>query len=442
MAPLWCAAATPLGCPLVLDIDAILRPWFDRLAEDVPGLELYDAHTHVGANDPDEFRQSPAQLLEGLASAGSRALVFPMHEPEGYADANDMVLETTAASGGRLQALCRVNPRESGSVAEASRCLEAGARGIKLHPRAERFDLAVPAVRELVALAHERRAPVLIHAGRGIPALGQHTVQLSGEFPGARLILAHCAISDLAWLWRVLPEHPNLFVDTAWWNPADILALLALAPPANVLWASDSPYGRPLVAAATLLRCAVQAGLSAEQMRGIMGGQLARVMAGEDPADLGPPPGPSARALDPLLERVVTHLTTAMGRAFARADFDEPLAIARLACAVGEDAPQGPLCAAVLELLDLFEEHRDVLEEGRPIPPAARLMVFALTVARTPDAPLPGSAGASPPTRDHAEAGEHSEPGQVSYPSSPPTTTSGAGSGAGRRGAGAGRQRR
>ena len=391
----------------MLDIDAILRPWFERLAGDVPELDLFDAHTHVGSNDPDEFRQSPAQLLESLDSAGARGLVFPMHEPGGYPDANDMVLEAAAASGGRLQALCRVNPREAGAVAEASRCLEAGARGIKLHPRAERFDLAVPAVRELVALAHERRAPVLIHAGRGIPALGQHTVQLSGEFPGARLILAHCAISDLAWLWRVLPEHPNLFVDTAWWSPADILALLALAPPASVLWASDSPYGRPLVAAATLLRCSVQAGLAPEQVRGIMGGQLARVLAGEEPADLGPPPGPPAGAFDPLLERVVTHLTTTMGRAFARADFDEPLAIARLACAVGENAPQGHVCAAVLELLDSFEEHRDVREEGRPIPPAARLLAFALTVARTPDAPLPGRAGASPPTRAHAEAGEH-----------------------------------
>jgi predicted TIM-barrel fold metal-dependent hydrolase len=391
----------------VLDVDAIMRPWYDRLAEDVPGIELYDAHTHVGANDPDEFRQSPAQLLEALDGANARGLVFPMHEPDGYPEANDMVLEAARTSNGRLEALCRVNPREPGAVVEATRCLDAGARGIKLHPRAEQFDLALPAVRELVGLAHERRAPVLIHAGRGIPALGQHTVRLSGEFPGARMILAHCAISDLAWLWRVLPEHPNLFIDTAWWAPSDILAMLALAPPASVLWASDSPYGRPLVAASTLLRCTVQAGLGPEQVRGIMGGQLARVLAGEDPADLGPPPGPPSRALDPLLERVVTHLTAVMGRAFVRADFDEPLAIARLACAVGEDAPQGPLCAAVLELLDLFEEHRDIREEGRPIPPAARLMVFALTVARTPDAPLPGEAGGSAPTRDHAEAGEH-----------------------------------
>lgn len=386
----------------MLDIDGTLRPWFDRLAADAPGLELFDAHTHLGSNDPDGFRQAPEQLLEALESIGARALVFPMHEPRGYPLANDMVLDAAAASGGRLQALCRVDPRD-GAVAEARRCLDAGARGIKLHPRAEQFDLSEPAVRDLVALAHERRAPVLIHAGRGIPALGQDTVRLSGEFPDARLILAHCAVSDLAWLWRVLPEHPNLFVDTAWWSPSDILALLALAPPGNVMWASDSPYGRPLAAATQSLRCAVQAGLSAEQIRGVMGGQVARLLAGEEPADLGPPPGQPQQPYDLLLERVVTHLTQTMGRLFVRAEYDEPLALARLACAVGEEGPHAQVCSRVLELLDLFQEHLAPPPDGRPIPPAARLIVFALIVARTPDAPLPAGAGATPPTRDHAE---------------------------------------
>src|SRR5918999_1227179 len=136
----------------MLDVDTLLRPYLDRLAEDVGGLALYDAHTHVGANDPDGFTQTPEQLLRALGAAGARA--------------------------------------------EATRALDAGARGIKLHPRAERFGLDEPGVRDVVALAHERRVPVLIHAGRGIPALGRHTVALSGEFPGAKLILAHGAISD------------------------------------------------------------------------------------------------------------------------------------------------------------------------------------------------------------------------------------------------------
>jgi hypothetical protein len=293
-----------------------------------------------------------------------------------------------------------VNPHD-GALAEATRCLDAGARGIKLHPRAEQFGLDEPAVHDLVALAHEREVPVLIHAGRGIPALGQNTVSLAGEFPGAKLILAHAGISDLAWLWRVMPDHPNLFVDTAWWNPADLIALFTLAPPSQILWASDSPYGLPLHSATIHLRCARQAGVGAEALRLIAGEQLARVLRGEAPADAGPAPG-APKLLDPLLERVVTHLITAMGRAFARTDPDEAVALARLSCAVGDEHPQAPVFAAVLELLDLYAEFRDIpRSDGRPLPPAGRFLVTALVVARTPDVPLPAPHVAA--TREEAE---------------------------------------
>ena len=175
-------------------------------------------------------------------------------------------------------------------------------------------------VAELVALAHERRVPVLIHAGRGIPALGQNTVRLAERYPEARLILAHAAISDLAWLWRVLPEHPNVFIDTAWWNPTDLVALFALAPPASVLFASDSPYGRPVAAAVMALRCALQAGLTAEQVRGVAGGTLTRMLDGAstDELALGPAPGQPSAPLDLLLERVVVNLCTASGGSPAR----------------------------------------------------------------------------------------------------------------------------
>ena len=386
----------------MVDVEAILRPYYDRLVADAGELALYDAHTHIGANDPDGFTQTPEQLFRALDRADARGVVFPMHEPDGYPAANDAVIEAAAASGGRVVPYCRVDPRD-GAVAEATRALDAGARGIKLHPRAERFGLGEPAVRELVALAHERHVPMLIHAGRGIPALGRHTVALSGEFPDAQLILAHAAISDLAWLWRVLPEHPNLFVDTAWWNPADLIALFTLAPPSQVLWASDSPYGQPVMSAVLALRCACQAGVEAAALRSIAGEQMERLLAGRPGADAGSPPL-AARALDPLLERVVTHLVAAMSRAFARTDPEEPVALARLACAVGEEADETGIFAAVLELLDLYAEHRDVPPtDGRPYPPAGRFLVTALAVARTPDVPLPERPHAPPPTRAEAE---------------------------------------
>ena len=374
----------------MVPVDELLRPWLDRLRADVGGLELVDAHTHIGAADPDGFKQTPEQLLESLVAADARGVVFPMHEPDGYRAANDAALAAVEASDGRLAAFCRVDPAAD-PAGEARRALDAGARGIKLHPRAEGFTMSHPGVREVVALAHEREVPVLIHAGRGIPALGADTVRLSAEFAGAKLILAHAAISDLAWLWREMPGHPNLFVDTAWWNPIDVMALFALAPPGQILWASDAPYGRPLPAAVQGLRCALQAGLTPEQVRVVAGGQMARLIAGEPALDLGPAPGPGT-APHPLLERVAAHLVAALARAFAQADPTEPLGLARLACGVGEDSPYAGVCSAVTGLLDLMDQHMGPPPPDSPVPPAGRFLVLALYVARTPDvalAPLP-----------------------------------------------------
>ncbi|MHB1836832.1 MAG: amidohydrolase family protein, partial [Solirubrobacteraceae bacterium] len=154
-----------------MDVFAAMAPWRRSLYEQVPGLELFDAHTHVGRNDPDGFKQQPDELLALLRAAEARgAFVFPMHEPDGYPPANDMVVQAAAGSDGLLVPFCRVSPNGGGSVQEAERALAAGAKGIKLHPRAERFTLDHPDVRELAAIASERELPMLIHAGRGIPA--------------------------------------------------------------------------------------------------------------------------------------------------------------------------------------------------------------------------------------------------------------------------------
>ena len=165
-------------------------------------------HTHIGSNDPDGYSCTRAELVEYLERVDASAFVFPMHEPDGYPAANDMVAAEAAASDGRLFAFCRLDPHDA-PLAEARRCLDNGARGIKLHPRAEGFNLDHPALQDVFALADEHRLPILCHAGRGIPALGRHSVEVCSRYPGLRLILAHAGISDLAWIWREAPRPPQ-----------------------------------------------------------------------------------------------------------------------------------------------------------------------------------------------------------------------------------------
>ena len=366
-----------------------MLPWLDRLREEVPDIDPLDAHTHIGFNDPDGYSCSSAELTDSLERIDARAFVFPMHEPDGYSAANDMVIDEAQACDGRLFPFARLNPHDD-ALAEAERALARGARGIKLHPRAEQFTLDHAGLQPVFALANERRLPVLVHAGRGIPALGRHSVDATGRYPGMRLILAHAGISDLAWIWRETPDHPNLFFDTSWWSPSDVQALFALVAPGQILMASDAPYGSPTWATVMSARNALQVGLDAEQTRGVLGGQALRLVNGEEPLDLGPAPGVDGLSRDPLLDRVYSFLMSALGQMFQGVEPAETLALVRLACDVGDDAPQAPVCRWVLELLDQRERYSPE-GDGRParFAPGLHFAVAAIGIVRTPDVPVP-----------------------------------------------------
>jgi predicted TIM-barrel fold metal-dependent hydrolase len=380
--------------------DASIVPWLANLREEVPRVEPLDAHTHIGSNDPDGYRCSREELVEALERIDSRAIVFPMHEPEGYPPANDMVLEEASAAGGRLFPFCRLNPHDN-PVAEAQRCLDAGAYGIKLHPRAEKFTLDHPRLERVFALADDHRLPVLCHAGRGIPALGRHAVDACARYPGMRLILAHAGICDLAWIWRAAQERPNLYFDTAWWLPTDLQALFALVPPGQILMGSDAPYTSPAHGATMAMRHALQVGLDPDQVIAVMGAQAARLLARDEPLDLGPAKGTERISRDPLLERVCSYLVNAGGQMLNGLDARETLALAGLACEVGDDAPQAPVCRVILSLIEEQSHYPRGGDPGHPrrVTPGVQLIVVAAGLARTPDVALPPAA----PEADVAE---------------------------------------
>jgi predicted TIM-barrel fold metal-dependent hydrolase len=374
------------------DFDPRLRPVYHDGRDVLGEAEWFDAHTHIGQNDPDGRKATAEEIIGGLDQAGhQRGMVFAMHEPDGYSAANDAVLAAAAASGGRLVPLARIAPNDPGAVAEAERCLAAGAAGFKLHPRSDAFGLPHPVVEEVVALAHERRAPVLFHAGRGIPHLGEAVVDLARRYHGARLILAHAGISDLGWIAEDATKLDNLFFDTAWWNVADQLQLYATIPPGRILYASDMPYGPGIFAAFCFLRVARAVGHAPDALRAIAGGQLARVVAGEDPLDVGPAPGVHAvgqRVIE--AERVVSYCSVSLQLAFRGFDPSESISLARLACQTRRDGDVGSLLTYVDGLLTIAQENG----RARPEMPFAMMpaTLLAMVIAGTPEVGTPAVA--------------------------------------------------
>src|SRR6185312_7026800 len=188
--------------------ERLLKEHFDRVRSTFPDdIRVWDAHTHLGV-DEDGFTQSPEELLEAMRAYGvERCFTFPL---------NDRVLEWAAASDGALVPFCRLDLTEE-PIAEAERCLDRGARGIKLHPRAQKFDFGERGLDPVFKLAAERRVPILIHAGRGLPAIAEDLRHLVEHHPEAQLILAHAAIADLQHIGRTLLDHPNVLYDTSVW---------------------------------------------------------------------------------------------------------------------------------------------------------------------------------------------------------------------------------
>ena len=99
-----------------------------------------------------------------------------------------------------------------------------------------------------------------------------------------------CAIGAFEQIIHDVDEVPNLFFDTSWWNPADVWALFRMVAPGRILYASDMPFGTPAASLVLTGRLSIQAGLSPEQIRGVMGGQLERLVAHAEPLELGPVP--------------------------------------------------------------------------------------------------------------------------------------------------------
>lgn len=353
-----------------MSIEGAIRTELDALGAD--GIRPFDVHAHTGA-DVDGTTRSSQEHVADLEAVGGRSVIFPLCVTTGYETENRRVVEECRRDPERLVPFARLDPKVS-AAPEAAEALALGARGFKLHPRSEDFRLDHPNVEAIFSVAAEARAPVLIHAGVGVGSFGQTLVELAERHRQCPIILAHAGISDLAWLVPTVPEHQNLFFDTAWLVPADLLALFALVPPGRILYGSDAPYMDVELLLTIALRCARFSELSEDTIALVMGGQLEALLAGETAIDAGPAPGPPEAAPSPAESRIVSLLSGAGGCMLGGGDPSGSLELALLAIA---DDPSGNSSSQPL-LAELIEESRSASPE------AIRALVLALTMAMTP----------------------------------------------------------
>jgi predicted TIM-barrel fold metal-dependent hydrolase len=237
-------------------------------------MPVIDPHVHLALDDQMAVGSGPQSADDYLAATDGmdlRASGVLVMAPRGDLDRtrvqNDLVLDLSQRDE-RFFAVCSVHPADGdAAVAELDRVVAAGARGIKLHPNTQAFDVGDDDVRRVVAHAGERGVPVLFDAYSPFdPAQPGKFVELALGCPETSIILAHMHFMDFPKLlvYEVLARYPH-FRRNVWFDMSATAKLFADSPYRDqfgwvcrtvgvdrLLWASDFPLDDPRESLASL----------------------------------------------------------------------------------------------------------------------------------------------------------------------------------------------
>jgi uncharacterized protein len=273
---------------------------------------VIDAHTHpmlypegqVGGrpHPPEDYRRRVAGLPVTRAAA---LVIAPRGDPAQTRRRNDATLRLARDSQDFFFPVCSVHPSDGAdALAEIERVAAAGCQWLKLHPNNQHFDVADPAVTDVVRRATAAGLPVLFDAYSPWDAdQPGKFVTLARAVPEARLILAHAHGPSFPQLvvYDFMARYP-WWPRRVWVDISATVSLLAGSPFAEqfawvlrkigldrVVYGSDYPLDDPVEA------------IAAVRSLGFSDAELAAVLYDNAAALLGSagPGGPTALSRAP-----------------------------------------------------------------------------------------------------------------------------------------------
>lgn len=246
---------------------------------DVRRLKAFDVHVHLessgGSSETDrkaaEYFKSdaprdPEALADYYRSRSMACVVFSVDETLSGSTrlTNDAVLEFASRNADIAIPFASINPlRGPEAVREARRLIEAGVRGLKLHPPSQQFfpndRLAYP----LYEVFAEARLPVIFHTGHsgfGTGARGGGGIRLkygdpmpiddvAVDFPDLPIIMAHPSFPWQDEAISICLHKPNVYIDLSGWSPKYFSPTLVQYANTllkrKVLFGSDYPWLTP-----------------------------------------------------------------------------------------------------------------------------------------------------------------------------------------------------
>ena len=242
------------------------------------GVEVFDAHAHIGA-DVDGRTMTAGRMRDRMLQAGvSRSIVFPLNDPNAHDDfsgPNDTLWSAYEEYPDLFVPFFRLNPHRD-YAKEFGRCLDRGFKGLKLHPVSQQFELDDPKFVRLLEMAAKADLPVLIHAGFAMQRIVEPLLPTVEAHPELRLILGHAAMVEVLEATRAFRDHENVLFETSVVGVRDLYVLFRELDPSRICFGSDIPYGDLPSTLYAALAAADAAKVPGEALPGILSGNIRR----------------------------------------------------------------------------------------------------------------------------------------------------------------------
>lgn len=183
-----------------------------------PGHGIVDAHLHLDDRSGGTAADAAQDLVMAMQSCGvSHAVVLHLLWQKWS------VGEVAAALAEHrcLTGFVNVNPNSPSAMEDLKQGVALGFRGVKLHPRLQKYRPDDPACIALVQLAGELGLPVLLDCfpdGEWLMAelTVLHYARLAKQAPQTRIIVAHAAGHHCIDLLMLAKRIPNLWFDVSY----------------------------------------------------------------------------------------------------------------------------------------------------------------------------------------------------------------------------------
>jgi len=156
---------------------------------------------------------------------------------------NDYVLAAQKAHTDRLFAYVFVNPREKNAVETLKRYLDAGMKGVKLHPRLHGYSLSNhKLVDPIMEVCREYKVPVYGHGSAEEFNMPFDFEEIARTFPDVTVILGHMgAFGAVDNAILAASRTKNLYLDTSLCASGDVKNAIRIVGPDKLLMSTDWP---------------------------------------------------------------------------------------------------------------------------------------------------------------------------------------------------------